>query len=730
MTTSSNKKPNLKVDHTYTDYAIISKQVDVRLLEEESPELPAPSSEKEAEVRRKLKEMSCTYGPMRKNAGGVTQPFPGKLMEVLNRTDLAEIIEWMPHGRAFLVKQPKTFASQVLPRYFKQSKYLSFTRQLNLWGFKRITRGKDIGAYYHEIFLRGRPHLAMRMKRQKIKGTGMKLTPNPDSEPDFYTEYPMMPQLEPSLQNQGPLPPLPAERMGMLMQPASAADVSGQNLLKALKVASSQQQPNMQPPVLTHPQLHHMQQQHHLAAASRMMPGATSDYHRLFGAMNASAGVNSMFSAETLHQLQQQQQQQLQQAVNGTNGQGPANNGGYQHLYGAMNPQTGINPMLAAASQLPSMIPSAMLQSGMLPSAHFTSHMAKRAYDDVLLAPGVRKQLGFNVAGLQNTNASTGTLGGGFSGSYGVKDQLSSVMLQYNNGGANPGQNKTTAPPTTPADLLQTAPSESSQSKANDDDADAVTTIAEGDAAAASAVAPPAATAGAATKTPKPDSHFTSHMAKRAYDDVLLAPGVRKQLGFNVAGLQNTNASTGTLGGGFSGSYGVKDQLSSVMLQYNNGGANPGQNKTTAPPTTPADLLQTAPSESSQSKANDDDADAVTTIAEGDAAAASAVAPPAATAGAATKTPKSDSPPPEKDASFAGYGNDPLQDALQKVHKLDDDAASLQRAKAKILQSMSHTGVGPTDVEDEEKKNGGDSSAPKENRPSLGRPFAPINSDD
>lgn len=609
MTTSSNKKPNLMVDHTYTDYAIISQEVDVKLLEEETPELPAPSSEKEADVRRKLQGMSCTYGPMRKNAGGVTQPFPGKLMEVLNRTDLAEIIEWMPHGRAFLVKQPKTFASQVLPRYFKQSKYLSFTRQLNLWGFKRITRGKDMGAYYHEIFLRGRPHLAMRMKRQKIKGTGMKLTPNPDSEPDFYTAYPMMPQLEPSQQNQGPLPPLPAERTGMLMQPAPA-DVSSQNLFKALKVASSQQQqPKMQPSVLTHPQLQHMHQQHHLAAASRMMPGANSDYHRLLGAMNASAGVNSMFSAETLHQLQQhqqslqQQQQQLQQAVKGTNGgPGTANNGGYQHLYGAMNPQSGINPMLAAASQLPSMIPSAMLQSGMLPSANLTSQMAKRAYDDVLLAPGVRKQLGLNASGLQNANASAGTLGGGFGGNYGVKDQLSSVMLQFNNnGGANPGQDKAAAPQATPADLLQTAPSESSQSKGKDDAADAATTIAEGDSAAA-------------------------------------------------------------------------------------------------------------------------------------AVAASAVAPSAAAAGAATKASKPASPPPEKDASFAGYGNDPLQDALQKVHKLDDDAASLQRAKAKILQSMSQTGVEPTDVEEEEKKNGGDTSALEEkrpdNRPSLGRPFAPINSDD
>jgi len=98
----------------------------------------------------------------------------------------------MPHGRAFVVTKPQLFATNVLPRYFKQTKYLSFTRQLNLWGYKRITRGLDAGAYYHELFLRCRPSLARWMKRIKIKGNtgGMKLMPNPIMEPNFYTNWP------------------------------------------------------------------------------------------------------------------------------------------------------------------------------------------------------------------------------------------------------------------------------------------------------------------------------------------------------------------------------------------------------------------------------------------------------------------------------------------------------------------------------------------------------------
>ena len=66
------------VDHAYVDYAIVEED-DLRLLDENSSLLPNPTSEGESNVREKLKGMSCTYGPMKKNAGGVVQPFPGKV---------------------------------------------------------------------------------------------------------------------------------------------------------------------------------------------------------------------------------------------------------------------------------------------------------------------------------------------------------------------------------------------------------------------------------------------------------------------------------------------------------------------------------------------------------------------------------------------------------------------------------------------------------------------------
>ena len=141
-----------------------------------------------------------TIGFVRKKTGGVTQPFPEKLYEMLDNEsegvqtpnsvspiDPATIVSWLPHGRAFIVRKPKMFTSLIMPKYFRQTKLTSFQRQLNLYGFRRITQGADAGAYYHELFLRGRPQLCMRMVRQKVKGTGHKQPTDVGSEPNFYT---------------------------------------------------------------------------------------------------------------------------------------------------------------------------------------------------------------------------------------------------------------------------------------------------------------------------------------------------------------------------------------------------------------------------------------------------------------------------------------------------------------------------------------------------------------
>lgn len=130
---------------------------------------------------------------VRKKTGGVTQPFPEKLMDMLDKEGCscsgrnAHIVSWLPHGRAFIVRKPQEFTTVIMSTYFRQTKITSFQRQLNLYGFRRITQGPDAGAYYHEMFLRGRPNLCTRMVRTKVKGTGHKQPSDARSEPNFYS---------------------------------------------------------------------------------------------------------------------------------------------------------------------------------------------------------------------------------------------------------------------------------------------------------------------------------------------------------------------------------------------------------------------------------------------------------------------------------------------------------------------------------------------------------------
>ena len=90
--------------------------------------------------------------------------FPQRLYALMenNQTDM---ISWCNHGLSFRINEPEKFSSIILPKYFKHAKLTSFQRQLNLYGFKRITKGEDLGAYFHPKFQRGRKDLLNDIRR-------------------------------------------------------------------------------------------------------------------------------------------------------------------------------------------------------------------------------------------------------------------------------------------------------------------------------------------------------------------------------------------------------------------------------------------------------------------------------------------------------------------------------------------------------------------------------------
>ncbi|KAL3787799.1 hypothetical protein ACHAWO_004586 [Cyclotella atomus] len=64
-------------------------------------------------------------------------------------------VKWLSDSKGFTITDKDVFSENILRRYFGEAKYASFTRRLKRWGFQRITKGQDSGAYYHDAFHRG-----------------------------------------------------------------------------------------------------------------------------------------------------------------------------------------------------------------------------------------------------------------------------------------------------------------------------------------------------------------------------------------------------------------------------------------------------------------------------------------------------------------------------------------------------------------------------------------------
>mmetsp|Transcript_8154 Transcript_8154/g.11746 ORF Transcript_8154/g.11746 Transcript_8154/m.11746 type:complete len:859 (-) Transcript_8154:1336-3912(-) len=191
LATAGHREIYVRTPYNMDDQPQVSKQEQTTAVPQQmqQEEVQAPSPLPEPQSQKDLSNISP------KILNGTTQiSFPLKLQTMLDKLEAegdTDAISWLPHGRGFLVHKPDIFVSELMPAYFRQTKYSSFQRQLHMYSFQRITAGRDKGAYYHEHFLRGKPRLCQKMVRTRINGKGCRKPGNPSNEPDFYSMKPM-----------------------------------------------------------------------------------------------------------------------------------------------------------------------------------------------------------------------------------------------------------------------------------------------------------------------------------------------------------------------------------------------------------------------------------------------------------------------------------------------------------------------------------------------------------
>ena len=138
------------------------------LIGEDVARVPRPERE-ESEPAGKSPESIIEVNKSAKTTSGRRHTFPDKLMDLLNSGDFTSSMSWLPHGNGFCL-HPDVFVKETLPKHFEGTKFESFTRKLNRWGFKR-TAGEDAPedafAYSHPLFKRDCPELCAGMRGGK-----------------------------------------------------------------------------------------------------------------------------------------------------------------------------------------------------------------------------------------------------------------------------------------------------------------------------------------------------------------------------------------------------------------------------------------------------------------------------------------------------------------------------------------------------------------------------------
>ncbi|TFK56086.1 hypothetical protein OE88DRAFT_1622368 [Heliocybe sulcata] len=110
----------------------------------DAPQSPTKSPDHHQQSQQSASQLPPPPTKSEPTTGKPQATFLTKLYALLERPENHHMIRWDPTGEHIIVEKPEQLALHVLPSVYRQSRFASFSRQLNIYGFMRKVNLRNV----------------------------------------------------------------------------------------------------------------------------------------------------------------------------------------------------------------------------------------------------------------------------------------------------------------------------------------------------------------------------------------------------------------------------------------------------------------------------------------------------------------------------------------------------------------------------------------------------------